>query len=708
MTDGDSNMQFPSGKSRLWQVLLVSAFLTACGGGGGGSSSSDTSDDNNQEQVTDNSGSDSSGGSSDSGGSSTDTGTDDTDSNADSDSSSGSDTGSSGSGATDDTTDSGNGSTTDSGDNSSEDNNSTDSGSSTDNTGGSSADNNADSGSNSGGATDDSSAALSAENQAARFLTQATFGPTEDEIASLTNSSTSDWFLQQLDVSPSYLMPWLDYYTELAPGDEEEESLLRIEAATMGFWRNSVSGQDQLRQRMAFALSELLVVSNGGGEALTDIPEAVIYYQDKLIEHAFGNYRDVLEAVTYSPAMGYYLTYLGSEKGDPETGRMPDENYARELLQLFTIGLVELNKDGTEKVDSQGNTIETYTNKDITGLARVFTGFNPDYSIEDNDAIDANLYAYPMAIEEESHSELEKSFLGFTIPAGTDGPTSTDLALDFIFLHDNVAPFVGKQLIQRLVTSNPSAAYVERVSNAFETGRYSLPNGQSVGKGLRGDLTATLAAILFDTEAQNMTGVQGGKIREPILRFTHWARAFEVESVTPEFNLSLWDTASTSSLAQHPYRAPSVFNFFRPGYVAPGSVSAAQNMVAPELQIVNATSIPGYINFITGFIFRDPEDVDVEEFQEELNEEGINLDAEGAVNSFQANYDAEIAQASNIDALLDHLDLKLTYGTLSNETRQAITDVLQQLPVEDDGDRLERVRYAVLMIMTSPDYLVQQ
>jgi len=539
----------------------------------------------------------------------------------------------------------------------------------------------------------------------ARFLTQATFGPRLNEINALTNKSISQWFTEQIAKEPSYLLPVFSEMSKTSTSDEEL-SFLEIESTTIGFWRNAITGQDQLRQRMAFALSELLVVSNGGGEELTDVPSAVAYFQDLLIEHAFGNYRDILEAVTYSPAMGYYLTYQGSEKGDPVTGRMPDENYARELLQLFTIGVVELNMDGTPKLDTNGNVIETYDNKDITGLAKVFTGMNLNEIVIEESVFTA--YATPMVTFEESHSLKEKNFLNFTIAAGTSADASISQALDHIFFHPNIAPFVSSHIIQRLVMSNPSPEYVGRVANAFTLGEFTLPNGKKVGKSKRGDLAATLAAVLFDTEARNIQGITAGKIREPILRFTHWARAFNIEAVTPEFQELLWDTGSSSSLGQHPYRSPSVFNFFRPGYIAPGTLSAKHGLKAPEFQIVNASSVAGYTNFITYFILLDGNSVDLADVQSFFSDEGVSLDFTNAPQSFVAKYEVELGLINNQEKLIDHLDLLLTYGTLSKQTRSYILSTLNKLPEDSQDNGLYKIQLAVLLIMTSPDYLIQQ
>jgi len=544
-----------------------------------------------------------------------------------------------------------------------------------------------------------------------RFLTQATFGSSLEEIRALTGTQASDWFLQQLREPPGYLLPVVDEFSAIR-SDEFERTFLAIEAHTIGFWRNAIGGRDQLRQRMAFALSQILVVSNGGGELLTDVPEAVAYYQDLLIRHALGNYRDLLQDVTYSPAMGYYLTYLGSEKGDPATGRMPDENYARELMQLFTIGVAELNADGTQVTGNGGSTVETYGNADVTGLARVFTGLDidPRFAFEEDGETEAETAGYltPLAIYPERHSERDKTFLGTTIPAGTPGAESINLALDHLFAHPNVAPFIGKQLIQRLVMSNPSPAYVARVAQVFDTGVFELPSGDVVGAGRRGDLTATAAAILFDTEARNLGGQEGGKIREPLLRFSHWARAFRVSQPTVEYTERLWDTSAPLDLGQHPYRAPSVFNFFRPGHIAQGSMTGERGLVAPELQIVNASSVPGYNNFITDFIFLEPDEERVEELQAIFDEDSIQLDASPAITSFQPDYSPEVALADNPAALLDQLDLLLTYGTLSKETREDVLALLEQLPLDEEEARIDRVRFAVFLLMTSPDYLVQR
>ncbi len=541
----------------------------------------------------------------------------------------------------------------------------------------------------------------------ARFLTQSTFGPTETDVAQLTGSEASDWFVAELGKPATLHLP---YIQAIIAQDEAmdpvgERGFFSYSAPGMAFWRNAISADDQLRQRMAFALSEILVISTTVDELLI-FPESVGYYQDILTRNALGNYRDLLEEVTYSPAMGYFLTYLQNQKGDPATGRVPDENYAREVMQLFSIGLIELGPDG-EPVMSGGEPVETYTNDDITGLARVFTGLSldtPNFFFRFDDITQGALTS-PMRVFPAFHSDLEKSFLGTTIPAGAGGTESIDMALDAIFDHPNVGPFIGRQLIQRFVTSDPSPAYVGRVAAAFNAGTYALPDGTNVGAGVRGDLAATIAAVLFDDEARSdaaMAADTFGKVREPVLRFVNWARAFNAQSVTPEHTIVLWDASSPSALAQHPYRAPSVFNFYRPGYVAPGTQSGAAGLTVPELQIVNASSVAGYANYMTFFAL---------EFAQ-FAQDNAFVSADDARNSLRPDYSAEIALADNPSALIDRLDELLTYGMMSDETKADIDAALQNIPLANgdpdyDGARF-RVQIAVLMAMTSPDYLVQR
>jgi len=539
------------------------------------------------------------------------------------------------------------------------------------------------------------------------FLSQATFGPTPDDVDRLTGGNAAEWFEDQLALAPTLHSPLVRQLGAIPQADGLTDFERR--APVFAFWINAVGAEDQLRQRMAFALSQILVVSNFDNNRLSRFYEGLGYYQDILTENAFGNYRDLLEEVTYSPAMGYYLTYMGNRRGNENTGRMPDENYARELLQLFTIGVEELNPDGSPVIVN-GAPVETYDNTDITGLARVFTGLDLDPDLRQSDEMQA--WASPMVERDNRHETGEKTFLGRTIPANTPMDESIDQALDIIMEHPNVGPFVGRQLIQRFVTSDPEPAYVRRVAQAFDEGRYVLPNSTVIGDGRKGDLAATLAAVLFDDEARDparRAADDFGKVREPVLRFAHWARAFEVDDVTPQFAEPLWFTGSPEALAQQPYGSPSVFNFYRPGYVAPGTLSGEAGLTTPELQLINATSTTGYVNFVTFFAGGGMATLDTRSLERRFDREGVAIDPARANESFVPDYTRELALAGDVPALMDRIDLLLTTGAMTPGTRADITEAVEALPFDgSDEDARRRVHLAVILTASSPDFLVQQ
>jgi uncharacterized protein (DUF1800 family) len=532
-------------------------------------------------------------------------------------------------------------------------------------------------------------------NEAGRFLSQATFGPNAAAIEDLIDKGTEQWLIEEFEKPASvHLEKVLAGFPEDGSFFDEMGNTLPelVFLASDSFWQTAIEGNDQLRQRMAFALSQILVVS--AESDLGRVPQTVAHYMDILTEGAFGNYRDLLENVTYSPAMSIYLTYLRNEKADPLIGRVPDENYAREFMQLFTLGLVELNPDGTPVTNPDGSQIELYDNSDITEAAKVFTGLS--FS---NIPFQSPLRALPieafhtrLSMFNDFHSTESKTFLDVSIPEGTGGEQTIDMALDAIFNNSNVGPFIGRQLIQRFVTSAPSTAYVARVASAFDSGRYELPSGEVLGSSARGDLQVVIAAILFDSEARDAAladSQEFGKLREPILRFTHWARAFEVNSADASNELALRNTARSDSLGQQAYRSPSVFNYYRPGYIAAGTETGAAELTAPELQITNASSIVGYANIMTTFA------------------RGVSplVDRNG-IRNYQPNYSPHIALAADTNALLDNLDLLLTHGTLRDETRTRVGQILAELPAETDQEKLLRVRLASVLVMTSPEYIV--
>jgi uncharacterized protein (DUF1800 family) len=355
--------------------------------------------------------------------------------------------------------------------------------------------------------------------------------------------------------------------------------------------------------------------------------------------------------------MGAYLNMRGNYKADPTRSTEPDENYARELLQLFTIGLYELNQDGTPKL-TNGNPVDTYNQKDISGLARVMTGW-------DCDDTKPETHRLPMKHYPDRHELGAKTFLGLTIPAGTSGPASLKLALDHIFNHSNVGPFLAMGLIRRLVTSNPSSGYVARVSAAFNNN----------GAGVRGDMKAVISAVLLDSEARNPpTDNYAGKQREEILRFTAWARALEVRS--PD---TLW--RFYIDLNQLPYRSPTVFNFFKPSFTPPRSELANQGLVAPEFQLTNETSVFQYINTVESLGY-------------------------GRIDPCVANYALLTPLARDSKALLNEVNLLIAAGQVSDARITEFVTAINTMGATSANEKLDKVKAAITLIMTAPEFII--
>lgn len=490
--------------------------------------------------------------------------------------------------------------------------------------------------------------------QASRFLSQATMGATAADIADVQARGYDGWITAEFaKPRPTTLWDWLVSKGYNASGNVNNES-----GFDNAMWSQLVGSGDQLRQRVGMALLEMLVVGIGGVN-LSWRQFAMAAYVDVLMDNAFGNFRTLIERVTYNAAMGSFLTFLGNRKADSRTGSVPDENYARELMQLFTIGLVRLNMDGSV-VTSGGQPVETYTPADVSGLARVFTGLVLDGS--DNTTPDR--YRRAMIFNTGQHETGASTFLGTNVPAGASGADAVKQALDTIFAHPNVPPFVSKQLIQRLVTSNPSAAYVGRVAAKFADN----------GSGVRGDMQAVVRAILMDSEARTEpTATSAGKLREPVMRLTGWARAFGATS-----NSGNWTTGDTSSstnrLAQAMGRSPSVFNFFRPGYTPPNTPIATAGLVAPELQITNEISVVGYVNYMQSVV--------------------------NNTTDLRTDYGSISGIAGDSAALVDRVNLWLAAGQLSSATVTAI-----RTAVDSSSNTNNRIAIAVLLTMASPEFL---
>jgi len=504
--------------------------------------------------------------------------------------------------------------------------------------------------------------------QAARFLQQASFASTQSQISSVQAQGYAAWLSAEFSrpVSSSNYDWLLDH------GYATEEFISNFAGSASAIWQRLISAPDALRQRVALALSEFFVVGAQGVSLLPFKQFVMAAWWDMLCTHAFGNYRDLLEAVTLSAAMGRYLNTSGNQKEDPATGRQPDENYAREVLQLFTIGLYVLNQDGSAQTDANGRPLESYTQDEVSQLARVFTGWQINVPRPTTTPDFARL---PMQFRAATHSTLEARFLGTVIPANTDGVSALRIALDTLFMHPNVGPFLGKQLIQRLVTSNPSPAYVSRVAAAFNN------NGQ----GVRGDMQAVIRAVLLDDDARNdrtLSEAHFGKLREPMLRFLQWARSFNATSQDGLWNIGDLSNAGTA-LGQQPLNSPSVFNFFRPGYVPPNTAIATQDLVAPEFQLVHETSVAGYMNFMQTTIAA----------------------GRGGV---RADYSAELALAPDAAALVEDCNLLLCAGQMSSSTATTIRDAISTINASTDTGRRNRVYATILMTMGSSDYLIQR
>jgi uncharacterized protein (DUF1800 family) len=533
--------------------------------------------------------------------------------------------------------------------------------------------------------------------EAARFLMQAQLSATDDDIAALRSQGFEPWLSSKMSEAMSQ-----SGFDWLASRGYNEVNESRYFASNAIFdymvWQQLMVAPDGVRKRAALALSEIFVVSLNALD-FNWRSQGLAHYWDQLNSNAFGSFRQLLEDVTLNAAMGVFLNTKGNQKEDASTGRQPDENYAREVMQLFTIGLAELNLDGSPKLDAQSTPIPSYTESDVSNLARVFTGYDWDRTgnVKTVDPGgngtrtlgDSKFTQLPMTLDfttfdpvirASNHSMLEAKFLGVTIAANTDGRIALKTALDTLANHPNVGPFIGKQLIQRLVTSNPSPAYVRRVATIFNNN----------GSGVRGDLKAVFKAILTDDEARSDVGLNSttfGKVREPIVRLAQWARSFGASSASG--NWLLPDTSNPgTSLGQSPLRAPSVFNFFRPGYVPANTALAANNLVGPEFQTVSEVTTAGYVNF--------------------LGTVAGNTLARGDI---KAAYTKELALVTDTAALIDRLNLILASGQLTEANRATIKTALDSVAVtatSTDAVKMQRIAMAVTLVMASPDYLIQR
>ena len=572
---------------------------------------------------------------------------------------------------------------------------------------------------------------------AARLLQQATFGATRAQIYRAQGMTTDAWLNEQFAIPATsyttYAAGLIAANKTGANGCSTDSNGCPWAANVPAFYKQAFEGNDQLRQRMVNALMQILVVSIGNNRLL-DAGTGVPNYMDMLGTHAFGNFRTLLRDVTLHPAMGVYLDMLGS------TVDAPNENYARELLQLFSVGTVMLNDDGTPKGDGSWNLIPTYTEAQVQGFAKAFTGWHfdgadsdlsepwrfywpnetwttamkpwshrrcpqdgkwpsvpgaPCYGwcyIDDTDQSPANQAHVNQCSLPAPHNTATKSLLQYggapyaTVPANQSAQLDIENAIDNIFNHPNVGPFIGKQLIMRLVTSNPSPAYVGRVTAAFNNN----------GAGTRGDMKAVIRAILNDVEARDNT-IAGnniyGKLREPVIKFVQLHRAFG--AVASGGYYDVWNTGDSDTLGQSALQAPSVFNFYSPDFEPAGAMASAY-LLGPEFDITSTSTVAGFADFakwgvVGGFRSND------------------------GPRWIKPNYDryltgpAGVALADNPQALVDELDLLLTANNLKTTFKANLVAMATNITRGAIADqRNDRFRAVMWQIINSADYAIQR
>ena len=540
---------------------------------------------------------------------------------------------------------------------------------------------------------------------ASRFLEQATFGATDASIHHLSLIGYQAWLNEQFALPPTLHEPAVEQAVILnnppcvASNVTCNALLFDQNASDEGFvqdtfWQQAIAGNDQLRQRVEYALTQQFVISSEANFGIQSMPRGEANYYDVLGADAFGNFRTLLQDVTLNPIMGQMLSMLGNDKGNATTD--PDENYAREIMQLFTIGLYQLNDDGSQKLNSSGQPIPTYSNNDVMGLAAVFTGWSWNIPGNNTDTAWSNCCLYvgpgygeellPMQSFSSHHSTVQKQFLGVTIPASASPNTAGDLkiALDTLFNHPNLPPFFCKQMIQHLVTSNPSPTTISNCSAVFEND----------GTGVRGNLKAVISEILLDPEARDSAADASnppyGKVREALIRYTEWARAFTAQSRTGSYDIGSTEDPIWG-LGEMSLRSPTVFNWFAPGYVPPGTTIAAAGLVAPEMQMTNVSTVVGYINYMQG---------------------AIGSSATGGPDMF-SSYETEMNLAATPGPLLDRINLLLMAGEMDSTTYGQILDAINaiEIPAGDqtaiNAALAARVQTAIYLTMASPSFSAQ-
>lgn len=528
---------------------------------------------------------------------------------------------------------------------------------------------------------------------ASRFLFQSGMGAGYNDIQNLAGLDFADWIDQQQKLpATNFLNETRDAHHEVLDwhfstgGDSASIALtpnwIHFQYA---WWTAHQKNQDRLRQRVALALSEIFVISLDSD--LQGFGEGLASYYDIMSRNAFGNFKDILMAISLHPTMGFYLSHLNNPKTDSIENTRPDENYAREIMQLFSIGLSELNPDGSLKLDSLGQAIPSYDQKDIKELAKVFTGLGLGAVVPnmytDTAVFGMGIYladmTKPMRMYEFWHEPGEKIMLdGSIIPTGQTGMKDIQDAVTFLFNHPNVGPFIGRQLIQRLIKSNPSPEYIERITTVFNDD----------GNGVRGNMGAVIKAILLDPEARDcdwMLDAENGQLREPIVRYAHFTSAMDIEQYYDRFwNIGYEFFTSTGQL---PLAAPTVFNFYSPFYRPKGELDKA-GLYGPEFQIHNSRTSIGFINQVNNWAVYDYV--------------MYSWERDDPYTILMLNELEDLAAEPEV--LVNRLDILLTHGNLSDRTRGIIKETISKFIT--GSYRESRVRMALYLMMISPDYAI--
>ena len=534
------------------------------------------------------------------------------------------------------------------------------------------------------------------ETDAIRLLYQSTFGPRVADVEDLMEVGVDSWFTNQLSIDPvGYVEMWASIAEEFNDLDGFDGAN-GVELNHETFMVHALYSQDQLRHRMTYALSQLLVISTKFDFSHHD--QLTLGYADVLYNNAFGNYRDLLRQVTLHPAMGLFLAMLGNEKADPSKNIRPDENYAREIMQLFTIGLKELNQDGTARLDSEGEIIQTYRPVDIQNYAAALTGWYfanlEPYRFGDSfHSVPWHLRLPQMTAYEDYHQKTPKKLLrNYYVQADASAEESLETVLDSLFYHPNLAPFVSLHLIKSFVTSNPSPEYVGRVAAVFN----SNENGE------RGNLESVIQAILFDHEARLSIDEQPpnyGRAKDPLTRFLNYWRFFKLQGYDPERR----EEVRRSPQSQQFLNAPSVFNFFSPDHV-PNAAFSELSLVAPELQIITPETL---VNMSSHFAYTSSlEELELccSESPEEQKLTWIYYDL-GVLPSTQ--------ETSGTHATINFLDTYLMQGRLSEASRNVLFEFYdpQFQNALASGNResfLGTFRGLIYQLVSSPEYAIQR